>query len=234
MQNLPLYVSAIFIATTIYAVFMFVKAANGNRWVLYFLVSWLALHAAVASTGFYTTTHGLPPRFTLTIGPAVLLIILLSVTVKGKQFLDSLNLHSLTLLHVVRVPVEIVLFLLYGHNAVPKAMTFEGSNLDILSGVTALLMFFINRKDINKRLLLAWNIICLGLLLNIVIIAVLAAPFDFQQIAFDQPNIAVLYFPFVWLPACVVPLVMVGHLAAIRQLVHKRQMVKKVDILQRG
>jgi hypothetical protein len=42
--------------------------------------------------------------------------------------------------------------------------------------------------------------------------------FPFQQFAFDQPNIAVLYFPFIWLPSCVVPLVLLSHLAAIRQL----------------
>jgi hypothetical protein len=38
--------------------------------------------------------------------------------------------------------------------------------------------------------------------------------------AFDQPNIAVLYFPFNWLPSCIVPLVLLSHLAAIRQLLY--------------
>jgi hypothetical protein len=61
-------------------------------------------------------------------------------------------------------------------------------------------------------------VICLGLLINIVSNAILSAPFPFQQFAFDQPNIAVLYFPFIWLPCCVVPLVLLSHLAAIRQL----------------
>jgi hypothetical protein len=40
-----------------------------------------------------------------------------------------------------------------------------------------------------------------------------------QQIAFDQPNIGVMYFPFVWLPACIVPLVLLSHLASLYQLV---------------
>jgi len=33
-----------------------------------------------------------------------------------------------------------------------------------------------------------WNFVCLGLLLNIVINALLSLPSAFQQFAFDQPN----------------------------------------------
>jgi hypothetical protein len=66
--------------------------------------------------------------------------------------------------------------------------------------------------------LLLWNFICLGLLINIVVNAVLSAPSVFQQFAFGQPNTAILYFPFVWLPCCVVPLVLLAHLTSIRKL----------------
>jgi hypothetical protein len=68
---------------------------------------------------------------------------------------------------------------------------------------------------------LLWNFICLGLLVNIIVNAVLSAPFPFQQFGFSQPNIAVLYFPYVWLPCGIVPLVLLSHLAVIRQLSKK-------------
>ncbi len=200
---------------------MFVRAANGNRTVLFILFAWLTLQGFIAYSGFYTNTKGVPPRFMLTIGPALLCIMLLFATSKGRQFIHGLNLQSLTLLHVARIPVEIVLLWLFVHKAIPQVITFQGHNFDILSGVTAPIVWYLLRNNTNRKLLLIWNIVCLGLLLNIVITAVLAAPFDFQQIAFDQPNIAVLYFPFVWLPACVVPLVLLSHIAAIRQLVVK-------------
>jgi hypothetical protein len=64
-----------------------------------------------------------------------------------------------------------------------------------------------------------WNLICLALLANIVIRAVLSLPTDFQQFGFEQPNVAVLQFPYVWLPGLIVPLVLLAHLAAIRQIV---------------
>ncbi|MDZ7899625.1 MAG: hypothetical protein U5N85_16590 [Arcicella sp.] len=70
----------------------------------------------------------------------------------------------------------------------------------------------------SKKTLLAWNVICLILLLNIVINAAPSAPLPIQQFAFDQPNIAILYFPFNLLPSVVVPLVLFSHLVAIRRL----------------
>ncbi len=99
-------------------------------------------------------------------------------------------------------------------------MTFEGRNFDILSGLTAPFIFYFVfiKKTFGRRILLIWNFICLGLLINIVINAILSAPFQFQKFAFDQPNIAILYFPFVWLPGFIVPLILFSHLAAIRQL----------------
>jgi hypothetical protein len=229
MQNLPSYISIVFILTTLFTVAMFVRAANGNKTVLFILAAWLAVHGFVAHSGFYTNTKGVPPRFMLTVGPALLGIMLLFATLKGRQFLDRLNLQALTLLHVARIPVEIVLFWLFMHKTVPQAMTFEGHNFDILSGITAPVIWFLTRNNTNSNLLLIWNFLCLGLLLNIVITASLAAPFEFQQIAFDQPNIAILYFPFVWLPACVVPLVLLSHLAAIRQLVVPSANTNKVS-----
>ena len=63
------------------------------------------------------------------------------------------------------------------------------------------------------------------LLANIVINAILSSPFPLQQFAFDQPNIAILYFPFSWLPTFVVPVVLFCHLASIRQLLKKEDAV---------
>jgi hypothetical protein len=37
--------------------------------------------------------------------------------------------------------------------------------------------------------------------------------------AFEQPNRAVLFFPFAWLPTVVVPLVLLAHLVTIKRLI---------------
>ncbi|MEP6677579.1 MAG: hypothetical protein ABJA78_20630, partial [Ferruginibacter sp.] len=146
---------------------------------------------------------------------------------RGRLFIDSLSIKRLLLLHSLRIFVETVLLLLYIHKVVPQIMTFEGRNLDILSGISALIIFFLFKKANNRLFLLIWNFAGLALLINIVVIAILSAPFPFQQFGFDQPNIAILNFPFVWLPSVVVPLVLLSHLAAIRQLIVKN----KIEVL---
>lgn len=104
-------------------------------------------------------------------------------------------------------------------------MTFEGRNFDILSGISAPIVAYLvfTKKTLSHNFLLIWNFICLGLLINIVTNALLSAPFPIQKLAFEQPNIAILHFPFSWLPTFVVPVVLLGHLVSIRQLMIKKE-----------
>lgn len=221
MEHLPSYICVAFVLTTLLTVFFFYEAANRSGKVLIVLLSWMLMHAFISCTGFYTVTDSIPPRFLLLVLPPLLTIAALFYTGKGKAFIDRLDVKMLTLLHVVRIPVEIVLYGLFLYKQVPELMTFEGRNLDIISGLTAPLMYHYGyvKQKISQTALLAWNIVCLGLLLNIVVYAVLSTPVPFQQFGFDQPNVAVLYFPFVWLPGCVVPLVLLSHLVVIRKMV---------------
>ena len=132
-----------------------------------------------------------------------------------------MDLKMLTWLHIVRIPVELVLLWLFQNGQVPELMTFEGRNFDILSGLTAPLIIYFGfiKKSLSNKMIIAWNTLCLVLLFNIVGTAVFSAPFPFQKFAFEQPNIGVFYFPFVWLPGVIVPLVLFAHLSAIRKLV---------------
>ncbi|NII29223.1 hypothetical protein HB364_29355 [Pseudoflavitalea sp. X16] len=220
MEKLPLYIPVVFIATTILALYLLYKSTGRSRITIVVALLWLILQAFTGMSGFYTDTNTMPPRFILALGPPLLIIILLFIARRGRTFLDNWNLKWLTWLHVVRIPVELVLYWLFVYKQVPRLMTFEGINYDILSGITApvIVLLCFHAQKLRKILLLIWNIICLGLLLNIVIHAILSAPLPFQQLAFDQPNVAVLYFPYVWLPAFIVPAVLLAHLVAIRQL----------------
>jgi hypothetical protein len=225
IQSVSASLIILFGATTVVTLLLFLDAVRKAGWTGWkipaLLIGWLGFQAVLSLNGFYSTNpSAFPPRFPVLILIPFLLITLLFTTSKGKQFIDSLPLGKLTMLHIVRIPVELTLFGLFLHHAVPELMTFEGRNPDILSGLTAplVLWLFFRKGTINRTGLLIWNLICLGLLINIVTNAVLSAPFAFQQQAFDQPNIAILFFPFSWLPAFVVPVVLFCHLAAIRQL----------------
>lgn len=224
IADLPTSLLTLFVATTLLTLFFFYRATQRSGKVLAILAGWLILQAAVALTGFYTVTQTLPPRFALLVAPPLLLIAVLFLTENGRGFIDSLDPKWLTLLHSVRIPVELTLFWLFLRGQIPGIMTFEGRNLDILSGITAPLAayFGFDRQVIDKKVLLLWNFICLALLVNIVSIAVLSLDTPFQQFGLDQPNRAVTCFPFVWLPCGVVPLVLFSHLATIRHLLRSQ------------
>jgi len=226
LTNLPDSLILIFLLTVILTFLLFINAVKNKATVAIILVVWLAVTGILSFKGVFQDTSAIPPRLMIGIAPAILFIILLLTTKNGRRFTDNIDLKKLTLVHIVRVPVEITLFMLSTHKLVPELMTFAGRNLDILSGITAPIMYFVcfkNSQLKNRTLLLIWNFICLGLLLNIVINAILAAPFPFQQFAFDQPNIAILYFPFTWLPCFIVMIVLYSHLAAIRRLIIYRK-----------
>lgn len=220
MNQLPISISLLFAFTTLITVGIFFEATKYHTKTLFILLGWLVLQTIIGLTGFYTITDHVPPRFVLLIWPPLIFILILFLTAKGRAYIDRLDLKTLTLLHTIRIPVEIVLFGLFIHKTIPELMTFEGRNFDILSGLTAPLVFYFGfiKNKLSNKVILGWNFICLALLINIVINAVLSAPFPIQQFAFDQPNIALLYFPFIWLPCCVVPIVLLSHLVAIRKL----------------
>ena len=226
LTDLPDSLVIIFLLTVILTFLLFINAVRNKPTAAIVLVIWLAVTGILSINKVFQNTSTIPPRLMIGIAPAILFIILLLITKSGRKFTDNIDLKKLTLVHIVRVPVEITLFMLSTHKLIPELMTFAGRNFDILSGITAPIVYFVcfkNSQLKNRKLLLIWNFVCLGLLLNIVINALLSAPFPFQQFAFDQPNIAILYFPFTWLPCFIVMIVLYSHLAAIRQLVRHKE-----------
>lgn len=231
IPNLPVYVSVSFGLTVLATLLLFYRAVTKANTeitrkkatlILITLTGWLILQAVLTLNGVYKSGVFVGPPKILLFGilPNVLTIILMSVMPAGRRFMDSLPLTNITWLNTVRVVVEVVLFWLFLNQAVPELMTFEGRNFDIIAGITAPVVayFGLTKSRLSRRLILIWNVFCTALLLNIVFYAFLSAPTPLQKFAFDQPNIAMAWFPFSWLPTFVVPIVLFGHLVSIRQL----------------
>jgi hypothetical protein len=224
ITGLPLAVSLLFFLTSLVTIGFFYFALRSSPRLagrtLLFLLVWMILQSLLAFSGFLTDTSGMPPRIFMAIAPSLLVIALLFATAKGRAYIDQLNLETLTWMHTIRIPVEITLVLLYQHGHITVNQTMEGSNFDIISGVTAPLVawFGIRAGKMRRGSLIAWNALCFVLLLNVVITSALAIPGPMQQISFAGRSFAVLYFPFNLLPTLVVPLVLFAHLAAFRKL----------------
>jgi hypothetical protein len=118
-------------------------------------------HGALAVSGFYLTTDEMPPRIAMYgVWPAGLLIVTYFIFFR-RSFIERLPLRLLTLPHTVRIPVELTLLWLYLGGQVPRMMTFEGWNFDILSGILALVAYFVafRGNKVNNKVLVAFNII---------------------------------------------------------------------------
>jgi hypothetical protein len=186
--------------------------------------------AFLAIGGFYSQFQFSPPRvMTFAVLPAMLLILLFFVFFR-QNFIERLSLKTLTWLHIVRIPVEIVLLLLFQNGLVPQEMTFEGRNFDILSGLTAPVVALLgfNGSKAKRGVLIIWNLATLLLLINVVAIAVLSFPSPFQRFGLAQPNVGVAYFPYIWLPTIIVPAVLFSHLTALWRLIFRQ---KTTDII---
>lgn len=219
LEGVPGWISALFITTALLTIFWFDKASR-SRTFLIGLLLWTLLQSVIGLSGFYQDATTLPPRIVVAgVLPGLVFIISCFITARGRRFIDGMDLRTLTWLHTIRIPVEIVLWLLVQRRFLSVYMSVDGTNFDILSGITApIVADMAFRSGTNRRLLLVWNIACLLLLANVVITAALGIPSPIQQHSFDQPNVAVLHFPFNLLPTVVVPLVLFAHLVAFRRL----------------
>jgi hypothetical protein len=187
--------------------------------VLLALILWAAFVSVWSLSGMMQNFTKFPLNLAPVLVIPLITILIVTFSKTTKQILSNIEPHVIIRLQSFRIFVELVIWLLFVQQMLPVQMTFEGRNLDILSGITALVVAWLaaNQK-INKTLLALWNIACLGLLINIVTVAILSMPIPFQYFFNEPINMAVTKFPYAFLPAFLVPLAYMLHFFSLRQL----------------
>ncbi|MEP5611976.1 MAG: hypothetical protein ABJP45_06985 [Cyclobacteriaceae bacterium] len=234
MENIPTYISGTFLAIVAAAVgFMFYAVnfvASGKRnftptVILILFCGWIFLVSILTFNGFFED-FSTPPRLMLFVGVTIITIILLFTIRKSRAFLNKIPITTLTYIHIIRVPVEMVLLWLGISGGLGMELTFEGSNFDILAGITAPFVgvFMIDGRNKNRMGAIVWNFAALALLANIVVRAISYTPYFYEQSLGGEPaNIAMFYFPFILLPTLVVPIVLFSHLVSLNQLLFVKE-----------
>jgi hypothetical protein len=183
---------------------------------------WLLVSGALAHRGFFATEGTTPPRFLWLILPTFALPVGLAFSSVGQR-LAAAPLPLLIAAHGFRLPLELVMHRAAVEGVMPPQMTYSGSNFDIVTGATALVVGGLAVKGLAPRwLVLAWNTLGTLLLLNVITVAILSLPFI--RAFGDEPryvNTWVAYFPFVWLPAGLVSAALLGHLLLWRRLLSR-------------
>ncbi|MEM6831340.1 MAG: hypothetical protein AAF551_12565, partial [Bacteroidota bacterium] len=132
MENIPGYISGTFIAIVLacigfifYAVnFVAVGRKNFTSTItLAILFVWCVIISLLAVNDFFQN-FSLPPRLFLFAGLGLATIVILLSIRKTKVFLNKLPITTLTYIHIIRVPVELVLLWLGIIGFIPMEMTF--------------------------------------------------------------------------------------------------------------
>ena len=196
------------------------------------LVLWTAFVSAWSLTGRMANFSMFPLNVlpVLIVPLATILVITFSKTFR--EIIIHVPAQNLVRLQSFRVFVEILLWALFMQNQLPVQMTFEGRNFDVLSGLSApIVAYLISRQKLSHTVLLIWNVLCLGLLLNILGTAILSMPTPLRLFMNEPANTIVNVFPVSWLPGLLVPLAYGLHFFSLRQLAIRKSLVPKPLVL---
>jgi len=190
-------------------------------WRLGLTFLWILAVSCLASAGWLSDFSGLPPRPFFVLFPALLMVIYWSFNGRTAPVLAQVSQRGLIGIQGFRIPVELFLWGLFLSGDIPVQMTFEGQNLDILTGALGAVLYFLwprFSEPLQRWVVLGFNSLGLCLLLNIVLTAILSMPTALRVFMNAPANRVVTTFPFVLLPTVLVPCALGFHLLSLRKL----------------
>jgi len=190
------------------------------------VIGWAIFLLLVSYSGFFSDFTAFPPRIMIAL--AIPLVTIVSFVFSGatSEFLPLIPQRNLVRLQVFRVFVELLLWAAFVLNELPIQMTFEGRNFDILAGLSAPFVAYFLAS--NRNALYIWNFLSLGLLLNIVTVAILSLPTPLRYFMNEPANVLVARFPFILLPGMLVPLAYGLHFLSLRQLGLRKKLEARI------
>lgn len=185
------------------------------------LFLWFLYCFLLGISGFLQTFE-LPPRFPLlTVLPAFLFIGFFLKKHKDSAIIENIPTPWLVYYQSFRIIIESLFVATVAVGFLNPEVTFEGYNYDILFGLSAVIVGFLafNRKVISNKGLLVWNY--LGLVVIAFIIFLFTTTAFFPELWGSVETLAKKEagsFPFVLVPAFLMPSAVFMHVVSIIQL----------------
>jgi hypothetical protein len=185
------------------------------------LGTWLIFTTVVSLQGMLQNFSTTPPRVMIILIPAVLGIIYISSSSRVNAYLSVIPYSWLLYIQSFRILMEVLLWLMFLNNLIPVQMSFEGLNYDILAGLSAPIIgyYALSVHKWPRISALLWNFAGFLLVTNITLISILSSPVPFRQFMNEPANTIVSFFPFVWIPAFIVPFAFLMHVLSIKQII---------------
>ena len=179
---------------------------------------WMAVTCGLALLGVLSFPPA-PPTMIVLVMVIVLLSVGLGVTRVGTRLSTGLPLAVLVGVQGFRLPLELMMHRAYTSGIMPVQMSYSGLNFDIITGILAIVVAVLYASGRGGlRAVRIWNWLGVLLLINVLVIALLSAPTPFRVFHNDPPNVWITQAPYVWLPAVMVALAILGHTVIFRSL----------------
>jgi hypothetical protein len=183
------------------------------------LTAWVGYATVLGYFGPRFLPTGVPPLPMLLALPAVGLVMFFTRSRFGERLADAIPAYVLMGLQSFRIVVEFFLHELSANGLVPKMLTYEGANFDVLIGLSAPVVAWLQAtKRLAPRGAIAWNLIGIAMVANVVVRSILTTPGPTHLIDSEIANQAVTLFPYTFIPGFLAPLAVLLHVLAIRGL----------------
>src|SRR5262249_34846762 len=155
------------------------------------LAIWLAYVGLFSSLGYMRDPSLRPPGIVWVVGPVVLFIAVLVFSNIGARVAAAIPLWLILGLESFRIGVELLVHRLWEDGLVPKLITYEGGNVDMLVGLSAPIIAWIATTGrLGLKFAMGWNALGLLALANVAARSALSTPGLMHLIDTEVPTVA--------------------------------------------
>jgi hypothetical protein len=201
------------------------------RWAALVLLVIVLANVAGDQLGVFSRLDLLPPPFVLLVSASLGLAVAVGMGYLGSMgdiLVRSMSVESLVAMQIFRLPLEILMLRAAYLGIMPIEFSMQGYNLDVLTGLGALLIsaYCAWTWGLPLRAIWLWNALGMGCLLAIGVLAALTSP-NLHAFGLDAQHINswVLYFPYSLLPTLLVAYAVFGHVLLTRKLLAQKHLV---------
>jgi len=189
------------------------------------LAIWLVYVGLFSSLGYMRDPSLRPPGILWVVGPVVLFVVFVVRSNIAARVAAAIPLWLILGFGSFRIGVELLVHRLWEDGLVPKLLTYEGGNVDMIIGLSAPIIAWIaTRGRPGLRLAMGWNVLGLLSLANVTASAVLTGPI--KLISAEVPTVAMGFFPYAFIPGFFVPLAVTLHVLAIRAIAARLRTIR--------
>jgi hypothetical protein len=206
------------------------RSPKAATWGAVALIVILMANVAGDRLGLFSRLDLLPPPFVILVALSLGLAIAVGMGYMGSignELVRTLPVETLVALQIFRLPLELVMLRAAYLGIMPMEFSMLGYNLDVLTGLGALLIsvYCAYTWRLPLRIIWLWNLLGIACLIAIGVLAALTSP-NLHAFGADAKHINswVLYFPYSLLPTILVSFAVFGHVLLTRKLLTQQHL----------